>query len=338
MYDAGTPTRAPFNALLLSIIEERTASSPKALIHNHYPLIGEYVASASGGKTVYYGSAFSGLQTWQLNVLHQAASCSSCYDIRDIAIYVHTYFTTHKVAKNSLTAHDRKIKLGCRCTKPDSLPEAVRQIYIISINCSVHHKTIRRISPKTSYQSCGSLISTLIIVNVSLNFAQPQLLRLTNIVFIPFRLLVRSRVSALLWQHSRRSTRCVHTFYCVVVRAGPCKVRENRLATERLADPDVRRIYQNLLASLPNALQSYWDGIATSLHSEKRGSCECGNHRGISSTPVITRLLASLVLRRLMVARETLTREQQPGFRPGFRIYHGCTAAKHVMLCMMMMR
>ncbi|KAG5453958.1 hypothetical protein CSKR_110042 [Clonorchis sinensis] len=34
----------------------------------------------------------------QLNVLHQAASCSSCYDIRDIV--------TH-VAENSSTAHDR---------------------------------------------------------------------------------------------------------------------------------------------------------------------------------------------------------------------------------------
>ncbi|KAG5451363.1 hypothetical protein CSKR_105311, partial [Clonorchis sinensis] len=34
----------------------------------------------------------------QLNVLHQAASCSSCYDIRDIAIHV---------AENSSTAHER---------------------------------------------------------------------------------------------------------------------------------------------------------------------------------------------------------------------------------------
>ncbi|KAG5448296.1 hypothetical protein CSKR_110455, partial [Clonorchis sinensis] len=34
----------------------------------------------------------------QLNVLHQAASCSSCYDIRDIAIHV---------AENSSTTHDR---------------------------------------------------------------------------------------------------------------------------------------------------------------------------------------------------------------------------------------
>ncbi|KER25001.1 hypothetical protein T265_07453 [Opisthorchis viverrini] len=41
---------------------------------------------------------------------------------------------------------------------------------------------------------------------------------------------------------------------------------------------------------------------------------ECGNHRGISLTPVVTRLLASIVLRRLTVARETLTREQQAGF------------------------
>ncbi|GAA53681.1 zinc finger protein 341 [Clonorchis sinensis] len=53
---------------------------------------------------------------------------------------------------------------------------------------------------------------------------------------------------------------------------GPRKVRTNRLATERLADPDARRTYQNrLLGSLPNAppsdVNAYWDEIATSLHS-----------------------------------------------------------------------
>ncbi|KER22905.1 hypothetical protein T265_09109 [Opisthorchis viverrini] len=44
---------------------------------------------------------------------------------------------------------------------------------------------------------------------------------------------------------------------------------------------------------------------------------DCGNYSGISLTPVVTRLLASIVLRRLTVAREILTREQQAGFRPG---------------------
>jgi hypothetical protein len=44
---------------------------------------------------------------------------------------------------------------------------------------------------------------------------------------------------------------------------------------------------------------------------------ECDNHRGVSLTPVVTRLLASLLLRRLTAAREHLTREQQAGFRPG---------------------
>ena len=44
---------------------------------------------------------------------------------------------------------------------------------------------------------------------------------------------------------------------------------------------------------------------------------ECSNHRGISLTPVITRLLASILRRRLLAARESTTREQQAGFRPG---------------------
>ena len=60
---------------------------------------------------------------------------------------------------------------------------------------------------------------------------------------------------------------------------GPRKVRTNRLATERLADPDVRRTYQNrLLESLPNAppsdVNAYWDEIATSLQSA--GDFACG--------------------------------------------------------------
>ncbi|KER32506.1 hypothetical protein T265_01386 [Opisthorchis viverrini] len=44
---------------------------------------------------------------------------------------------------------------------------------------------------------------------------------------------------------------------------------------------------------------------------------ECSNHRGVSLTSVVTRLLASLILRRLMAAREVLTRENRAGFRPG---------------------
>ncbi|KAG5441951.1 hypothetical protein CSKR_107983 [Clonorchis sinensis] len=43
----------------------------------------------------------------QLNVLHQAASHFSCYDIRDIVIHVQTCYTTHKVAENSSTALNR---------------------------------------------------------------------------------------------------------------------------------------------------------------------------------------------------------------------------------------
>ncbi|KAG5445197.1 hypothetical protein CSKR_103373, partial [Clonorchis sinensis] len=47
----------------------------------------------------------------QLNVLHQAASCFSCYDIRDIAIHISQHIfigkTTHKVAESPSTAYHR---------------------------------------------------------------------------------------------------------------------------------------------------------------------------------------------------------------------------------------
>ncbi|XP_013783218.1 uncharacterized protein LOC106467415 [Limulus polyphemus] len=44
---------------------------------------------------------------------------------------------------------------------------------------------------------------------------------------------------------------------------------------------------------------------------------DCANHRGISLTPVISRLLAALLLRRLTPDREKCIREEQAGFRPG---------------------
>ena len=43
----------------------------------------------------------------------------------------------------------------------------------------------------------------------------------------------------------------------------------------------------------------------------------CDNHRGISLTPIITKLLASIILHRFILARENYIREQQAGFRPG---------------------
>ncbi|GAA53164.1 ATP-binding cassette transporter [Clonorchis sinensis] len=60
--------------------------------------------------------------------------------------------------------------------------------------------------------------------------------------------------------------------------SGPRKVRTNRLATERLADSDVRRTYQDrLLGSLSNAppseVNAHWYEIATSLHSAKNFAC-----------------------------------------------------------------
>ena len=41
------------------------------------------------------------------------------------------------------------------------------------------------------------------------------------------------------------------------------------------------------------------------------------NHRGISLTPVITKLLASIILHRFTPAKENHIREQWAGFRPG---------------------
>ena len=43
----------------------------------------------------------------------------------------------------------------------------------------------------------------------------------------------------------------------------------------------------------------------------------CSNHRGVSLIPIISKLFASILLRRLTPSREQTIREQQGGFRPG---------------------
>ncbi|GAA47265.1 anoctamin-1, partial [Clonorchis sinensis] len=90
------------------------------------------------------------------------------------------------------------------------------------------------------------------------------------------------------------------------VSSGPGKMRTNRLATERLADPDVRRTYQNrLLGSLPNAppsdVNSHWDEIASSLHSA--GNFACGTAPpGARKHWISTRTLTLLKSRRSIPA------------------------------------
>ncbi|TNN10329.1 polyprotein, partial [Schistosoma japonicum] len=50
---------------------------------------------------------------------------------------------------------------------------------------------------------------------------------------------------------------------------------------------------------------------------KKGQKSSCDNHRGISLTNIVSKLLASIILRRLTRAREEQTRENQDGFRPG---------------------
>ncbi|CAH8485715.1 unnamed protein product [Schistosoma margrebowiei] len=50
----------------------------------------------------------------------------------------------------------------------------------------------------------------------------------------------------------------------------------------------------------------------------KKGSkSSCDNHRGISLTNIISKILASIIIKRLTKTRELQTRENQAGFRPG---------------------
>ncbi|VDO64473.1 unnamed protein product [Schistosoma margrebowiei] len=47
---------------------------------------------------------------------------------------------------------------------------------------------------------------------------------------------------------------------------------------------------------------------------KKGQKSSCDNHRGISLTNIVSKILASIILRRLTKAREERTRENQAGF------------------------
>ncbi|KER20755.1 hypothetical protein T265_10775 [Opisthorchis viverrini] len=83
---------------------------------------------------------------------------------------------------------------------------------------------------------------------------------------------------------------------------GPRKLRTNGMATERLADADVRRTYKNrllesLLSAPPSDVNSYWDEIATALHGA--GNFACGTiHPGALKHWISDRTVALLKSRR----------------------------------------
>ncbi|CAH8518265.1 unnamed protein product, partial [Dicrocoelium dendriticum] len=54
-----------------------------------------------------------------------------------------------------------------------------------------------------------------------------------------------------------------------------------------------------------------------SIIYKKGSSTDCSNHRGISPTPVVTKLLSSILVRHFTVERRSRIGEEQAGFRPG---------------------
>ena len=81
-----------------------------------------------------------------------------------------------------------------------------------------------------------------------------------------------------------------------------------------------------LYSELANLFRIVWEtecvpvswGESIVIPIFKKGSRnDCANHRGVSLTPVIARLLASICLKRLTPFRESQIREEQAGFRPG---------------------
>ena len=86
----------------------------------------------------------------------------------------------------------------------------------------------------------------------------------------------------------------------------------------KTGSPTLMRVITQLFKSIwqSESVQESW-GESTVIPIFKKGRTVCENCRGISLTPVITKLLTSIILHRLTLVRENQIREQQAGFRPG---------------------
>nr|CAH8868304.1 unnamed protein product [Trichobilharzia regenti] len=81
----------------------------------------------------------------------------------------------------------------------------------------------------------------------------------------------------------------------------------------------------SLLSGLTEVLGSVWEsevpsGWCKSLIIpiyKKEDKSSCDNHRGISLTNIVSKVLGSIIMRRLSGPQEAQTRESQAGFRPG---------------------
>ncbi|CAH8470968.1 unnamed protein product [Schistosoma haematobium] len=75
----------------------------------------------------------------------------------------------------------------------------------------------------------------------------------------------------------------------------------------------------NILAKIweLDVIPSNWSQSLIVPIYKKGSKSSCDNHRGISLTNIISKILASIIIRRLTKTRELQTRENQAGFRPG---------------------
>ncbi|CAH8639889.1 unnamed protein product [Schistosoma guineensis] len=77
--------------------------------------------------------------------------------------------------------------------------------------------------------------------------------------------------------------------------------------------------FTNILAKIweLDVIPSNWSQSLIVPIYKKGSKSSCDNHRGISLTNIISKILPSIIIRRLTKTREQQTRENQAGFRPG---------------------
>ena len=106
----------------------------------------------------------------------------------------------------------------------------------------------------------------------------------------------------------------------------------SHLKRDKAAGPDrvhpalIKEGGTELVSSLTRLFQRIWNeentpkewNESTVIPIFKKGArTQCENHRGISLVAVVSKVLSSIILRRLSSYREKQTRENQGGFRPG---------------------
>ncbi|CAH8614533.1 unnamed protein product [Dicrocoelium dendriticum] len=101
------------------------------------------------------------------------------------------------------------------------------------------------------------------------------------------------------------------------VRNGITVLNSFRAAGPDFLPPAIFKDKREILQSTDLTIPANWRESTTVVTYKKGSRTDCANHRGISLTPVVTKLLTPILVRRLLTERKSRIRKEQAGIHLG---------------------